>query len=246
METNMLVMPTPQSKLQHYKLEKYSVIDETDLKKSTNNQIRLAALSGMIGPALFVVAFTLEGRLRAEYDPQSMYISALSLGPYGWTQMTNFILLGILLLVFTLALWAGFKGVKTARSGIVLLTMIASLYLLSGPFVMDPTTGTSASTTIHGTLHGIFGGIVFLLMPVCIFTFLRTFKNDPKWRSFHGWTLAFAIFQTAAVTFFTITTKPPSLQGVFGPWFGLIQRTALVPFMIWVFLFALKIYRQNR
>jgi hypothetical membrane protein len=215
------------------------------MKKVADNQIRLATLAGMIGPALFVIAFTLEGRLRAGYDPQSMFISALSLGPYGWMQITNFILLGVLLLAFTFALRSEFKGVKTARGGIVLSTIIASLYLLSGPFVMDPTTGTSASTTFHGTLHGIFGGIVFLLMPICIFTFLRTFKNDPKWRSFHGWTLAFAIFLTAAVTFFTITTKPPSLQPMFGAWFGIIQRTALIPFMVWMFLFALRMYKQR-
>jgi hypothetical protein len=202
--------------------------------------VKLAALAGMIAPAFFVAVFTLEGWLRPGYDALSMFISALSLGPRGWIQISNFILLGVLLLVFTRGLALEFKGVKTARGGIVLLTIIACLFLASGPFVMDPSTGTAASTTIHGLLHGIFGGIVFLLMPIIPFTFLRTFKNDPKWRSFQGWTLAFAIFLTVACLFFTVTSKSPDLQVTFAGWFGVIQRTALVPFMIWVFLFGLR------
>jgi hypothetical protein len=43
----------------------------------------------MIGPALFVLVFTLEGWLRPGYDPLAMYVSALSLGPSGWIQITQ-------------------------------------------------------------------------------------------------------------------------------------------------------------
>ena len=205
---------------------------------------KLAAICGMIAPALFVLVFSLEGRLRPGYDPRGMYISALSLGPRGWIQMTNFILLGLLLFVFTRVLAAEFKGVRSARGGIVLMTIVACLFFISGPFVMDPTGTPTAQSTVHGLIHGIAGGIVFLLMAIIPYTFLHTFKNDPRWRPIHGWTLASALFLTAACLFFTVTSKSPALQVTFEGWFGLIQRTALVPFMIWVFFIAWKMLRD--
>jgi hypothetical protein len=204
---------------------------------------KLLTLCGILGPAVFVLVFSLEGSLRQGYDPQSMFISALSLGPRGWIQVANFIFLGVMLLLFTRALAITFKGVKTARGGIVLLTITACLYLLSGPFVMDPTGTPTAQSTVHGLMHGIFGGFVFLLMAIIPYTFLRTFRTLPEWRSFHGWTLAFAILLTAACLFFTVTSKSPTFQITFAGWFGLIQRCALVPFMAWVAAFAARQYR---
>jgi hypothetical protein len=211
----------------------------------TKQMKKFLSLCGMLGSILFVAVFTLEGRLRPGYDPRSMYISALSLGPRGWVQIANFILLGLLLILFIRALAAMFKGIKTAHGGIVLMTIVACLYLISGPFVMDPTGTPTAQSTVHGLIHGIAGGIVFLLMAIIPFTFLKTFKNAPEWRPFRGWTLAFAIFLAIACLFFTAASKSPTLQVTFDGWFGLIQRTALVPYMVWVFLFAWRAYRQT-
>ena len=45
----------------------------------------------MIGPALFVVTFTIEGCLRPGYRAREMFVSELSLGPRGWIQIANFI-----------------------------------------------------------------------------------------------------------------------------------------------------------
>ncbi len=58
----------------------------------------LAGWAGMIGSALFVTVFTLEGWLRPGYDWRSTFISELSIGPRGWVQIVNFIMLGTLFL----------------------------------------------------------------------------------------------------------------------------------------------------
>jgi hypothetical protein len=42
-----------------------------------------------------------------------------------------------------------------------------------------------------------------------------------------------------------ISTKVPQLQSVFTAWLGLIQRIAIVPFMLWLFIFALELKRKN-
>jgi hypothetical protein len=75
--------------------------------------------------------------------------------------------------------------------------------------------------------------------------FLRRFRVDPNWKSFQWWTLALGTLDAAAVVFFTITSKAPQAENVFHGWLGLIQRAALVPFMLWLFLFALELLRRS-
>ena len=207
---------------------------------------RQLAWAGLIGSALFVTVFTVEGWLRPGYNALSMYVSALSLGPRGWIQIVNFIVFGILLLVFTRGIAIEFPSGKASRGGIILLTAIAFCYLLSGPFVMDPTNTPQNLMTVHGTIHGILGAIAFLLMPISCFVFLRRFRADSKWQSLQWWTLALGTISATAVILLSVVTKSPNLQNTFSEWFGLTQRFIIVPFMIWIFIFALEFLRQSR
>ena len=215
------------------------------MNKSTGSLRRIIAWAGIIGPALFVTVFTLEGWLRPGYNPLETYISALSLGPRGWIQETNFIVLGLLLALFTWGVAAEFRKGKASRAGVVLFAIMACLFIVSGPFVMDPTGTPQSALTIHGTIHGLAGGIIFLLMPISIFVFLRRFREDPSWQSIQRCTLVLGVIEAATDLFFIITSKVPQILNAFTGWMGLIQRAALVPFMIWVFVFGLGLLRRR-
>jgi hypothetical protein len=215
------------------------------MKTLTASQRRLAAWAGIIAPVLFVAVFTIEGWLRPGYDPITTYVSALSLGVRGWIQITNFIVLGLLMLVFTRGVAAEFQSGKASRWGLICLTVIALLFIVSGPFVMDPTGTPLGQATIHGTIHGLSGGIIFILMPVSCYIYLRRFRQDPEWGYFQWGTLLLGIIVAAAVLLLTFTTKLPSLQSMFVDWLGLVQRFIIVPFMIWLFIFALGIQRRT-
>jgi hypothetical protein len=150
------------------------------------------------------------------------------------------------MLLFTRAVAAEFPSGKASRGGVILLTIIAACYLASGPFVMDPTGTPRAQMSLHGTLHGIFGGIVFTLMPISCFVFLRRFREDPRWQFLQWWTLVLGTISAVGVILLTVATKTPDTQNVFTNWLGLIQRTAIVPFMIWLFVFALGLYKHSQ
>jgi hypothetical membrane protein len=209
------------------------------MNKLTLAQRRLAAWAGIIGPVLFVAVFTIEGWLRPGYEPLKMYVSALSLGPRGWIQMANFILLGLLLLVFTIGVAAEFRDGKASRGGLILLAIIAVLFIVSGPFRMDPMFTPANQVTVHGTIHGISGAIIFVLMPISCFVYLRRFRADPKWHFLQGWTLALGIVTAVALVVFSVISKAPDLQNAFIDWLGLLQRALIVPYMLWLFIFAL-------
>lgn len=181
------------------------------------------------------------------YDSLAMYVSALSLGPRGWVQVLNFIVFGLLSLAFARGVAAGFPGGGApSRAGSALLTIVASGYLLSGPFVMDPVGTRRNLMSIHGTVHGIMGGIVFSLMPVSCFVFARRFRRDPEWQFLQGCSLAAGTTIAVAVVILTIATKVAPAQNAFNRWLGLIQRTAIVPYMVWLFVFALTLRRKLR
>jgi hypothetical protein len=207
---------------------------------------KLSAWSGILAPAIFVSVFTMEGILRIGYDPMSEYISALSLGGRGWIQIANFIILGLLLFVFTRGLSKKFQTGKASRWGIIGFYVLSVLFFISGPFVMDPTGTPTDQMTVHGLIHGLSGGIVFLLMPVIIFIFFRRFNSDIKWRSVRWWTLILGIVEAVGVIVFTYASKIPLEKNAYINDLGLLQRIALIPFMVWLFIFGMEVLRRQR
>jgi hypothetical protein len=217
-----------------------------NMKALTSNKNQITAWAGIISPVLFVTVFLVEGWLRTNYNPLSMYVSALALGPRGWIQILNFLVFGTLFLLFTRGVAAEFTDGKASRGGLILLTILAIGYFLSGPFVMDPMDTPLDQASVNGTIHGILGGIVFLLMPISIFVYWRRFRVDSEWQSIQGWTLALGIICAAADILFTAVSKSPSLQITFVNWYGLIQRSVIIPFMVWIFVFALALSKRNQ
>lgn len=173
-----------------------------------------------------------------------MFVSELALGPRGWIQAVNFVLFGVLFLVFTRGVAGELQYGRASRAGPILLAIIGISLLVSGLFVMDPVTTPPDQTSWHGKLHTLFGALAFSLMPVSCFVFLRRFTADPKWRSLQWWTLAAGTIIAASVVVMSVgPTQPPAAPNAFNEWIGVIQRTALVTYLAWQFTFALGLRR---
>jgi hypothetical protein len=199
----------------------------------------------MIGSALFVTVFTVEGFLRQGYDPRSTFISELSIGARGWIQILNFIVLGILFITFTWGVADEFRTGKASRAGSVLLGIIGFSFLVSGPFVTDVAGTPRDQMSLHGLIHGIFGALVFSLSPISCFVFWRRFREDPGWKHLAGWTLAAGIITSLAVILLSAATKTTVIPNAFTPWNGVIQRMVIIPYLIWIFSFALMLRRPG-
>ena len=172
-----------------------------------NTTKNIGGWAGMIGSALFVTVFTIEGLLRPGYDWRSTFISELSIGPRGWIQIVNFIVLGTLFLVFVRGVAAEFREGKASKAGPILLAIIGFSFLISGPFVTDVAGIPRDQMTTQGLIHGIFGAFVFSLSPISCFVFWRRFRQDPNWMHLHAWTLTVAIITTIAVVLLSAATK---------------------------------------
>ncbi|WP_425147127.1 DUF998 domain-containing protein [Deinococcus sp.] len=203
------------------------------------NFIRRAAFAGMLAPVIFVSVFSIEGWLRPGYDPASMFVSELSLGPRGWVQIVSFIVTGALVLVFTRGVRDYFVEGNASKVGLICLNIIGGSLIASGPFVTDRA-ALFNQVSVHGVIHGVFGALVFSLASVSCFVYFGRFKGDFRWRSLAIWTLLAGIFLVVGIGFLKASQFP---SGELYAWKGLIQRAILIIFMAWLFAFAARMFR---
>jgi len=198
---------------------------------------KIASLAGMIGTVLFSLSFIINGLLRPGYNPVKMYISELSIGPLGWIQIVNFLVLGVCVMLFAFGLRACFPTGKASKAGPILFMIIAVCYFLSGPFVTDPAAMFDNQMTLHGTLHGIFGAIVFSLTAASCFVLWRRFRADDKWKALS----AFTLFAGILLVILIVLMKIGQLQvGLLNDWAGVVQRCFLILSYIWIFAVSFK------
>jgi hypothetical protein len=197
----------------------------------------LGAWAGIIGPLLFISVFTIEGGLRAGYDPWGMFVSALSMGPRGVIQITNFIVSGALIAIFSGRVAVEFKVDKAWPVGPLLLLIVGLSLVGSGPFVMDPVTVPFLSMSWHSYLHYLFGILVFSLAPISCFAFFTRFRVDERWEWFTWWTLAAGLIMTGSVFALKIAMAPGSLH----PFAGAVQRFGLIVYLLWMAWFGLAL-----
>src|SRR5688572_14140313 len=115
------------------------------------------------GPLLFFVVATVEGALRAGYDPIAQPISALAIGPRGWIQELNFVLLTASFASFAVVLRRRLVQGVAAFAAPAILGLMTLGAALAGLFPMD---AADAPPTMVGQLHMKAGFLVFPWMPV--------------------------------------------------------------------------------
>ena len=168
---------------------------------------RSAAVAGMVGPVLF--AGVLLALTAAEYDfmlgigwrpledPAGAWPSGLALGPYGWAQVVNFVVSGLLLAIFALGLWRRTSGGHRSRAGPALLLLAGVAMALMG-FETDPIHRTGPRT-LHGLIHdAAFVLFVFSLVPA-LFLLWASFRGNPLWRGHARYTLVTATLAALAL-----------------------------------------------
>ncbi len=203
---------------------------------------RVFPLIAAVGPPLFFAIATVEGFLRAGYDPVAQPISALALGPRGWIQEVNFVLLAASFLSFAATLRMELRqGAASVAAPAVFVVMTIGV-TLAALFPMD---ALGAAPTPVGRLHVLGGFLVFPWMPVALLLVARRFRADPHWRPYFEYTLLTGLFSLAVITFFLLFVGPPgSSPRVLSGFAGLVQRLQLVPFFAWIALIARRAYRS--
>jgi len=193
----------------------------------------LAAIAGTLGPVQFFLVLLVEGAVRPGYRPLRDTISELSLGPRGWIQTANFLVFGLLFIVFARGVKASVNDSRATRLGATLLSTIGVGVLGCGLFRAEPWPPSSMSPT--GVLHLACAIIlVFGFLPVATGVMAHAFAADARWRSL-GRATRLTSFLTLALLVGGLALmnppgQPPRIGNVYA---GLLQRIDVAVFLAW-------------
>ena len=208
-----------------------------------DGKTRLLLICGALAGPLFTIIWFLTGLIRANYEPMRHPVSALALGESGWTQVTNFIITGVL----TLALAYGLQRALQSRGGsnwvLILLHMVAIGFLGTGFFATDPLNGYPPGTpallippTVIGSLHLLFASFIFGL-PMACFVLARLFAAQGE----HNWALYSRVTAIAFVIIYLIAMAGfLQVEGLVN-YAGLFQRIAIAIGLAWLTLLPIKL-----
>jgi hypothetical membrane protein len=105
---------------------------------------------GAIGAPLFVVVFLIEDAVRAirppGYNPIRQPVSSLAIGPFGWIQVANLLVTGVLLLAFAVGLRPALRRYHGGFWAPALLGLVAIGLIGAGVFTTDPLSGYPPGT----------------------------------------------------------------------------------------------------
>ncbi|HEV2655478.1 MAG TPA: DUF998 domain-containing protein [Ktedonobacteraceae bacterium] len=227
------------------------MLTEKNLARDYPLAIKFLLACGAIGPLLFIIVFLIEGATRPGYSAWRDFVSDLGLSNQGWMQVANFLVCGLLTLGCAVGLRLVLRTGKGSVGGPLLLGMFSMGLIMAGLFTTDPNLGyppgspTNGHQTLHGTLHGIAGIIVFFSVGIASLIMARRFAGDPRWK---GWA-AYSILTGIVVIVFFIASTVASVLDATGTLpnspTGLLQRIAIIVGWGWVALLAIQLLRRR-
>ena len=179
---------------------------------------------GIAGPVLFTLTFVGQELFRMEeYSPLTEQVSALEAGPNGWIQQANFVVFGILTMVFAVGLH---YGLRPSRFGVVgpalfFVTGIANILAAAFPLRED-----AAGVTYDPGGHQPAGMAFFIGSTLAIIVIAFRVARDPAWRSLTVFLVAVAVALVVGNVLMARLVIPD--DAALHEWAGLGQRILVV------------------
>ncbi len=159
------------------------------METRTDSLTRTLLLCGAVAGPLFILVVLIQDYTVPGFDPRLLPLSLLSLGPWGWVQISNFVMAGLLNLLYAVGLWRRLHPGPAGTFGPLLSGGYGLALVLVGVFATDPTDGfppgvpTPAHPSGHGIIHALGGLFVFLLLSIALLVFVRLFlaRKERRW-----------------------------------------------------------------
>ena len=212
-----------------------------------DSRTRLLLICGALAGPFFTILWFITGLNRANYDPLRHPISSLAIGESGWTQVTNFIITGVLTLALAFGLRSALGSRGGSKWGVIWMTAIGIGFIGAALFVADAMNGYPPGTphllmqpTVVGRLHRLFSALVFFGIPGAAFSLGGLFsKNGERtWATYsRGTAIAFIIM-------FVLTSIGFAQVEPLVKYAGLLQRITLLIGLTWMTLLPIHLLKS--
>jgi hypothetical membrane protein len=200
---------------------------------------RRLLVGGMVAGPLFLVVVLGEVLTRDGFDLRRHPISMLSVGNWGWIQMANFVVAGVLSFGFALAVRRTLHPGPGGTWGPLLLGLYGVGLVAGGLFAPDPALGfppgapegIPTEITWHAAIHNVAPVLAFNAAITACFVFVRRFLGLRQ----SGWAAYSAVTGVVALGFAAWPTQV-----------GISWRlvVAVVVIFAWQITFAAKLRRE--
>jgi hypothetical membrane protein len=217
--------------------------------------LRLSLWAGIIGPLFFVLVFTIDGFLTPGYSAMRDVVSFLELGPTGWIQRLNFMLTGLLFILFALGFFQEMRP-KSASGWLAVTTVLLALsgvgLIMAGLF--PPDAPGTAQVSVPGILHTFAFTLVFLPLGLACLFVGGKFVRTPGWRIHGVYSLLAGVFPIFAAlgnlySSFVILNASSSAVSATSSQIavgGLINRLLIIVAFAWYVILASRLLMQQR
>jgi hypothetical protein len=150
---------------------------------TTTKRTRALLVCGVVAGPLFVAVALLQALTRDGFDLGRHPLSLLSLGDFGWIQIANFVVAGLLSVAFAVGLRRVLHPGRGGTWGPRLVGAYGVGLIMGGAFVTDAgagfppgaPAGAPEQLSWHGTLHAIAPVLAFLALIAACFVLARRF-----------------------------------------------------------------------
>ncbi len=169
--------------------------------------------AGVAAGPLYIAVGLSQALTRDGFDMRRHALSLLSNGDFGWIQIGNFLVSGLLVLAGALGMRRLMAGQRAGTWGPILLALYGVGLLGGGVFVADagrgfpPGTPDPQSMSRDGLLHFVFGGIGFYALIAACLVFARRFHAEgrPGWAAYSvvtglGFLMSFAAIASGSTS----------------------------------------------
>jgi hypothetical protein len=152
----------------------------------------LLLLCGAVAGPLFILTVLIQDYTRPGFDPRLQLLSLLSLGDWGWVQIANFVLAGVLNLLYAVGLWRRLHPGQAGTWGPILIGAYGLGLIAVGVFRTDPANGfppgavAPTQPSWHGAIHALGGLFIFVVLAAALAVFVRFFlARKERWWAFY-------------------------------------------------------------
>jgi hypothetical protein len=197
---------------------------------------------GVLAGPLYVVVSLAQALTRDGFDLTRHQWSLLSNGPYGWVQVTNFVLTGLMTVVGAVGLRRALRGGRAATWAPRLVAVYGASLVCAGVFRADPALGFPPGTpdgpaqvSWHGMLHFASAGIGFTCLAAACLVVARRFAADHA----RGWARYSRLSGVGFLAGFAVVAT-----GAGAAWSNLTFVAAVVLIWAWLSAVAARLYGQ--
>jgi Protein of unknown function (DUF998) len=152
--------------------------------------------------------------------------SSLARGPYGWAQITTFLITSLLIVIIAVAVRDQLPQKRTSGVAVVLLALLGVALILAAFRVDTPMLSGGSPATWHGWVHGIAFLLIIVMGVLAPLTMALAVRGDPGWRP----TALVSVAASALVVVFQIL-----------PWGNASFLLAIVTVFAWIAAVAVRL-----